>query len=259
MIVATVVSLKGGVGKTSLVLGLAGAALESGRRALVIDLDPQANASLVLGADEADFSTNDVLYDGRPGVLLDAIQQSAWGPGVDVVPAELSLENRSSDATLERTALATAMQGLAGYDVVLIDSPPTLSALAVAGLTAADRALIIAEPSLFSLVGAQKMLDAIAVVQRSHNRALRPAGIVLNKVRSNSEHRYRIEELRAAYPELVWEPPVPDRVVMYQAHGACVPVQRWRSTAAEELSSIYAQFLDRLIGTTPARRAGKEY
>ena len=170
MIVTTVVSLKGGVGKTSMVLGLAGAAQATGRRALVIDLDPQANASLVLGADRADFTVNDVLADGRSGVLVDAVQPSSWGAGVDVVPAELALEHRNGDGPGIETALARTMEGLSGYDIVLIDSPPTLGALTVTALAAAQRALIVVEPTLFSLVGAEKMLDAIKVVRRNYNK-----------------------------------------------------------------------------------------
>ncbi|MDQ1727172.1 MAG: chromosome partitioning protein, partial [Frankiaceae bacterium] len=88
MITVSVVSLKGGVGKTSVVLGLAGAAQAAGLRALVVDLDPQANTSMILGSDQADFTMNDVLADGGPGVMADAIQESGWGPGVDVVPSE---------------------------------------------------------------------------------------------------------------------------------------------------------------------------
>src|SRR3954451_8346090 len=97
MIVTTVVSLKGGVGKTSVVLGLAGAAQAAGRRALVVDLDPQANTSLILGSDQSDFTTNDVLADGGRGVISDAIQVSGWGEGVDIVPSELTLERRNAD------------------------------------------------------------------------------------------------------------------------------------------------------------------
>ncbi|MFL6136372.1 MAG: ParA family protein [Frankiaceae bacterium] len=258
MIVTSVVSLKGGVGKTSLVLGLAGAAQASGMRVLVVDLDPQANASLVLSADRSDFTTNDVLADGRPGVLLDAVQPTAWGDEVDVVPSELALEHRNADGRDIEVALARSMEGLSGYDLVLIDSPPTLGHLAVTGMAAADRALIVAEPTLFSLVGAEKMLDAIAVVRRNFNRRLRPAGIVVNKARHTSEHEFRIQELINAYPDLVWQPVVPDRAATYQAQGAYVPVQRWRSAGAAELSEIYAQFLDRLMTAGPARRAGKE-
>ncbi len=247
MIVTTVVSLKGGVGKTSMVLGLAGAAQASGRRALVIDLDPQANASLVLGADRADFTVNDVLADGRSGVLVDAVQPSSWGEGVDVVPAELALEHRNGDGPGIETALARTMEGLSGYDIVLIDSPPTLGALTVTALAAAQRALIVVEPTLFSLVGAEKMLDAIKVVRRNYNKRIRVSGIVVNKTRHTVEHAFRREELDAAYPELVWSPAVPDRAIAAQAQGAFLPVQAWRTPAAVELSDIFTVFLDRLL------------
>src|SRR3954452_1365168 len=255
MMITSVVSLKGGVGKTSMVLGLAGAAQASGRRALIVDLDPQANASLVLGADRADFTVNDVLADGRSGILTHAIQASSWGDRVDVVPAELALEHRNGDRPGIETALATTMQGLSGYDVVLIDSPPTLGALTVAALAAAQRALIVVEPTLFSLVGAEKMLDAIKAVRRTYNRRLRVAGIVVNKTRHTLEHQFRREELDAAYPELVWAPAVPDRAIAYQAQGAFLPVQAWRTPAAVELSTLFADYLERLLSRSSAREA----
>jgi chromosome partitioning protein len=255
VIIVSVVSLKGGVGKTSFVLGVAGAAQAAGRRALVVDLDPQANTSLILGSDQSDFTTNDVLADGGRGVLLDAIQESGWGPGVDVVPSELTLERRNTDSGPDlEYRLARSMEGLAGYDIVLLDSPPALNSLAINGLTASDRALVITEPTVFSVVGAEKALDAIDVVRRNYNARLRPAGIVVNKARRSSEHEFRIEELQQSYADLVWLPAIPDRSVTYQAQGAFVPVQRWKSAAAEELRGVFAAFLDRLLSMAPRRR-----
>jgi chromosome partitioning protein len=255
VITVSVVSLKGGVGKTSVVLGLAGAAQAEGLRCLVVDLDPQANTSLILGSDQADFTTNDVLADGGSGVLADAIQESGWGPGVDVVPSELTLERRNTDVGegLEYR-LRRAMEGVTGYDLVLLDSPPALNSLAINGLTASDRALVVTEPTVFSVVGAEKALDAVDVVRRNYNSRLRPAGIVVNKARRSAEHEFRVDELRQSYPGLVWLPAIPDRAVTFQAQGAFVPVQRWRSAAAEDLRVIFADFLDRLLSMAPRRR-----
>ena len=255
MISVSVVSLKGGVGKTSVVLGLAGAAQAAGLRTLVVDLDPQANTSMILGSDQADFTMNDVLADGGPGVIADAIQESGWGPGVDVVPSELTLERRNTDTgTRLEYRLSRAMEGVRGYDLVLFDSPPALNSLAINGLTASDRALVITEPTVFSIVGAQKALDAIDVVRRNYNPRLRPAGIVINKARRSGEHEFRIDEIRQSYADLVWLPAIPDRSVTFQAQGAFVPVQRWRSAAAEELRVVFADFLDRLLSMAPRRR-----
>lgn len=257
MSVTTITSLKGGVGKTTVTLSLAAAARARGLRTLVIDLDPTASASLLLGADEADFTTNDVLADGRPGVLGDAVQPSSWD-GVDVVPAEMALENRNSEPERTKTALAAAMDGVDGHDVVLIDTPPSVNTLTVAGLVASDCAVVVTEPDVLALVGARKTLDTVEVVRRDYNRRLRPAGIVLNQVRRGSEHEFRANELRAAYPDLVWEPAVPYRTVTSAAHGAFVPVQEWHSVAARELAAIYDQLLDRLLASEPVRRTRKD-
>ena len=87
--VVAVLSLKGGVGKTTVTLGIASAAMSEGRRVLVVDLDPQSNATAGLNLPaEPEFSSSDVLYDGRTGVALDAIVGTGWGPLVDCIPAE---------------------------------------------------------------------------------------------------------------------------------------------------------------------------
>jgi chromosome partitioning protein len=259
VLVVSVVSLKGGVGKTSVVLGLAGAGWERGLRMLVVDLDPQANASTVLDPPAVTYTTNDVLADARAGVLGDAVARSGWGPQVDVVPAEPALEHRNRvDASTTREGalrLRIAMDGLVGYDVVLVDSPPSLGELTKNALAASHRALVVTEPTLFALHGAQQALDAVDVVRSGYNLRLRPAGIVVNRTRAQqTEHAYRLEELAAAYGELLFTPPLPDRAAVQQAEGAYVPVQAWRSAGARELGQIFEDYLDRLLTTD--ERAG---
>ncbi|MGA1701754.1 MAG: ParA family protein, partial [Candidatus Nanopelagicales bacterium] len=83
-----VISLKGGVGKSTTVLGLAGAAWARGLRALVIDLDPQANATVALDPPPFAFTVGDVLADARPGIAREAIVPTGWGPQVDLLPSE---------------------------------------------------------------------------------------------------------------------------------------------------------------------------
>ncbi len=95
MRVVSVLSLKGGVGKTSVTLGLASAAHARGLRTLVIDLDPQANTTVVLDPPRVLFTSNDVLADGRAGVLAQAIVPSGWGEGLDLVASERALEHRA--------------------------------------------------------------------------------------------------------------------------------------------------------------------
>ena len=114
-------------------------------------------------------------------------------------------------------------------------------------LAASHVALVVAEPSLFALQGAAAALDAIELV-RADNLRLRPAGILVNKVRGQSvEHRFRHDELRQTYGDLVLEPPLPDRAAVQQAEGACVPVQAWRSPGAREVSDALDDHLEHLL------------
>ena len=104
MLVVSVISLKGGVGKTSVTLGLAGAAWERGLRTLVVDLDPQGNASTVLDPPEVSFTASDVLSDPRPHLLEHAIARSGWGRAVDVIAADSLLERHNALADAYCTA-----------------------------------------------------------------------------------------------------------------------------------------------------------
>ncbi len=244
----SVISLKGGVGKTSVVLGLAGAAWARGLRTLVVDLDPQGNASTVLDPPEVRFSASDVLADPGSGLLGHAISRSGWGESVDVVAADSLLE-RHNLVTGRASALQLriALNGLGGYDLVLIDAPPSLGGLTRNALAASHYSVVVAEPSLFALQGTQSALEAIDMV-RADNLRLRTAGIVVNKLRAHStEHRFRIEELRAAYGSLVLNPPIPDRTAIQQAEGACVPVQAWRSPGAREVGDAFDDLLDTFL------------
>lgn len=251
MLTAAVVSLKGGVGKTSVVLGLAGAAAERGLSVLVIDLDPQANATLALDPPSIEFTVNDVLADARSGVLVDGITLSGWTDLVNVVAAEPALEHRNERVRDGEKRLRIAMTGLTGYDLVLIDTPPSLGELTKNALAAADVAIVVTEPTIFALRGAEQALEAIDVVRRTANLRLRPAGIVVGKVRASAEHRYRLAELQDAFGPLVWAPPLPDRTAVFQAQGACVPIQRWRSVGAREVSAVMDAYLDRLTQFLP--------
>ncbi len=249
-VTCAVIAQKGGVGKTTTLLGLAGAAWERGLRTLVIDLDPQANATAALDPAGTAYSSNDVLADARPGVAADAVVASGWGPGIDLIPGERALEHRAvpegRDSALR---LRIALEGVAdNYDLVLVDCPPSLGELTRNALAAVRLALVVTEPSFFALPGAAAALEAIEVVRGSSNLVLRPAGVLVNRSRpQTSEHAFRLAELHAAYPDLVLPFVVPERTAVQQAQGACVPVQAWRSTGAREVSDVYDDLLDTLL------------
>jgi chromosome partitioning protein len=251
-IVATL-SFKGGVGKTSVVLGVAGAANARGLRVLVVDLDPQANATASLDPQRTPYTSSDVLYDGRLGIAGDAIVNSGWGPGVDVLPSERALEHRAqSESTDSALRLRRALTGVVDqYSIVLIDCPPSLGELARNALQAATSALVVTEPSYFAVQGAEQALEAISIVSAGGNPGLRTAGIVANRVRPTlTEHAFRLEEMRKSFGDLVLGG-LPDRSAVQQAQGACMPVQRWESNGAAEICRAFDVLLDHLMLTAP--------
>ncbi|RKS68558.1 cellulose biosynthesis protein BcsQ [Motilibacter peucedani] len=258
MIVISVVSLKGGVGKTTVTLGLAGAALRRGVRVLVLDLDPQSNASTVLDPDAAALTAADVLDQARSGAVAAAAVPSGWGADVRVVVSETSLSAREAAGDRDPLRLRRALGRLdAGYAdgspapaLVLLDCPPALGHLTRNALAASDRALVVTEPALFALHGAAQALDAVEAVRQGSNLRLAAAGIVVNRVRPRSaEHRHRLGELREAFPELLLEPPVLDRSALQQAAGAYLPVQALRSPGAREAAAAFDAHLTHLLGT----------
>lgn len=255
MLVVSVLSLKGGVGKTSVTLGLAGAAAAQSLRCVVVDLDPQGNATTVLAPDGVRFTANDVLTGDRPVAIGDALAVSGWGEAVRVLAGEPALERRNHppDGVPGRHHVRSALAGLRDADLVLIDCPPSLAELTRNALAASDTALIVTEPTAFALAGAQQALDAVDAVRSAHNLRLRPAGIVVNRFRAGSaEHRYRLDELLAAYRDLVIDPVLPERSAIARAQGAGVPVQRWPSPGAREVARVFAGYLTLLLSTAGA-------
>lgn len=254
--VVAVLSLKGGVGKTSVVLGLAGAALTRGIPALVVDLDPQGNATSALDPEAAPYSVSDVLHDARPGVAADAVVASCWGPGLKLVPSERALEHRAAESGPgSEQRLSQTLKGVAdAYRLVLIDCPPNLGELTRNALYAADAALVITEPSFFAVQSAAQAVEAVEVARVAGRPDLTVLGILATRVRPRfAEHKYRMAELREAFGGLVL-PPIPDRTAIQQAQGACVPVQRWRSASGRAASESFEELLDLTLSYAPMDR-----
>ncbi|WP_040491695.1 ParA family protein [Ilumatobacter nonamiensis] len=250
-----VLNQKGGVGKTTVTLGLASAAGAAGRRLLVIDMDPQGSASWVLGVDSDpdDVTVADVLS-GAP--IVEAIRpadgESGWSDGIDVIPAGDTLQGFEAGETGRlAAAFREGRDVLDSYDAVLIDCPPSLGNLTTNALTAARHALLVVEPSALGLRGIGGVADAIDDVWDVSNPDLELSGVVLNRVPAiSNEAERRVAELqRIVGRATIWKPPVPARVILNQAVGERRPVHSYASRASDAID-VFDKLWAKLRRTT---------
>lgn len=253
MPIVSVLSLKGGVGKTSVVLGLAGAAVSRGLASLVIDLDPQGNATSILRTHKTKKTVADVLAHPTQAVIEEALTPCDWemGPGeVDVLAGHPSVIRFDSwTGQVFRPKLSRALQQLDGYDLVLIDCPPSLGALTREALAASDLALVVTTPSYFGAQGVERAVAEINEITKTVNPNLSLAGIVVNRVRSVAEeHQYRTDELGSIYGKpALFKPFIPERIAVAQAEGYGQPVGMVKTAGGREVSDIFEGYLTTLL------------
>ncbi|WP_322098271.1 ParA family protein [Nakamurella alba] len=266
MLVASVLSLKGGVGKTTVTLGLVSAAIHRGMSTVLVDLDPQTNSTLTVdvppgGTAAGGPGVAGVLDDPRRGVVADALRPSPWSDLLRVLPGSEDTErhNHPDPGAKKLARLQTALEKLdPAPELVLIDCPPSLGQLTRSSLWAADRAVLVTEPSLYAVTGVQRALEAVQQ-ERTSRGHLQPLGVVVNRVRPRvSEHEFRLAELRDLFGPLILSPTLPDRTAIQQAEGAGTPIHKWPSAGAKEVAGMFDQLLDRLLrsGRTGAARSG---
>jgi chromosome partitioning protein len=253
-----VLSLKGGVGKTTVALGLASAALRRGVRTLVVDLDPQCNSTATLEPAETEATLFHVLQNPKPATVRAAIVPSGWGEGIDVLVGAEEVEglNHPDPGTNKLGRLGQALASVHDtleedeqpYQLVLLDCPPSLGQLTRSALVAADRALLVTEPTMFAVSGVQRAFEAVQAEREVHNPELQPLGVVVNRVRPRShEHQFRIDELRDIFGPLVMPVALPDRLAVQQAQGACMPIHLWNTPGAREVALAFNLLLARVL------------
>jgi chromosome partitioning protein len=205
---------KGGVGKTTTTVNLGAAMAEVGRSVLVVDLDPQAHATLHLGQDpgSSDASVYDVLLEPMADPRA-AVRRLT--PNIALVPSETDLaaiEPELAAAHDRQGRLARAMQAIApGFDVVLIDCPPSLGLLTVNALVAAHEVLVPMQAHFLALQGVGKLLETVRLVAGALNPSLRVAGVVLCMHDANTTHTQEVVADLSAFFDAAREKPVPWR------------------------------------------------
>jgi chromosome partitioning protein len=241
---------KGGVGKTADAVNLAAAHARSGRRVLVVDMDPQGNATrrlaAQLGADSPTVS--EAIAAAVKGCAADAIAPCGWQASyahlISVIPAVPDLANRAGEAHLLGSVrrLVKAMTGVDDdYDVTLVDCEPSLGHLPQLVFAAVDDVLVAVEPEYDAVEGAVRVRDFIATVREDlGNPGLRVLGYLLSRVREGlGAHRFQLEGLPALLGEdLVWAPGIPERAAIKDANEAAVPVEQV-SAVGREVAVLY--------------------
>lgn len=251
MISLAVCSAKGGVGKTSVVLGLASAALHRGTSTLVVDLDPQADATAGLDVSaHRDHDVAAVIRTPKRRVAEDAVAPSGWvddHPGLlDVLTgsaASAGLDTPEADEEALRS-LRRALKKLDDHDLALLDTPPSLNGLTRSAWRAADAVLVVSDASRFSVAAVDRTIREVRAL-RSGPEVL---GILVNRYTQRSgEQRFRYEELQSLFGDLVLEP-LPDRVAVPQSQGAGVALHSLRVRTAKTVADQFDAVLDLVLG-----------
>ena len=258
--VVSISSLKGGVGKTSVTLGLASAALNAGISALVVDLDPHGDASTGLAVSSEQASGSDaasLLNAPKKTRLAEVVVPAGWlglpevsGGRLDVVVGSARSNAYEHLAANRRnlSRLTTALTQAGDYELVLIDCPPALNSLTMIAWAASAKVLSVAEPSLFSVAGTERTMRAIARFEQESEFKVRAASVVVNKVQPHSaEHLYRIEELEGMFGPLLVSPTVAETAVWQQVQGSAYPVHAWPGQEAREMAESFDQILRGLL------------
>ena len=253
------VNQKGGVGKTTVALGLAAAASRAGRRVLLIDLDPQANATTGLGVWEPERTMEYVLAaDGR--LVAEILERSSWpdddGASIpDVAASSPLLAQRepqlANDPIGAQDRLGLAMRGL-DHDLVLIDCPPSLGLLTVNGLFAADRVVVVTEPAAWARDGVEQVLQTIERVSLRRPRPLEVAGVVVNRLGRTRDARYWNDQLSEDCERMLL-PSIQLRAAVAEAAAQSLPLHALGARpGAPEATEQFAALLAAIESTDEA-------
>jgi len=248
--IVSLANQKGGVGKTTTAINLGASIAACERRVLLVDLDPQANATSGLGVGKNEpKSMYPVLVDGmslRDIVVPTELATLFLAPSsVDLVGAEIEL----GDAENRQFRLRGALEGIAAdYDYVLIDSPPSLGLLTINGLTAADSVLVPMQCEYFALEGLSQLLTTIERVRDALNPTLEIEGIVLTMYDDRINLARQVaEEVRGHFGEKVYDTVVPRNVRLGEAPSFGKPIILYdiRSRGSEAYVALAREFIQR--------------
>lgn len=241
---------KGGVGKSTIVCNLAAASALQGRRTLVVDLDPQANASHYLMGDEADE-----LKPNISGLFEQSLGFSIFKDGaksfvhhtrfedLHIMPASRDLEDLQSklEAKHKIYKLKEALDDMDDYEAVYLDTPPAMNFFTLSAMIAADSCLIPFDCDDFSRRALFNLLEGVEEVREDHNRRLKVAGIVVNQFQARARLPQRLVDELIAEDLPVLEPYLSSSVKVRESHEAAMPLPYFapRHKVAQQFIDLY--------------------
>jgi chromosome partitioning protein len=218
--VYAIANQKGGVGKTTTAVNLAACVAEAGYDSLLVDVDPQSNATIGLGlSKDSDTTVYDVLVGSASfdDVIIETEIEHLWiaPSGPDLAGATVELPRIAGSETRLREALAPVRERFA---FTLLDCPPSLGPLTVNALVAADRVIVPVQAEYFALEGLAGLLDTLKLIQREMNPRLTIAGMLLTMHDGRTRLAQDVErEVRQHFPEQVFDTVIPRNVRVGEA------------------------------------------